>query len=353
MSEVNRDVLRGRFQNGDRPDGGDFTNLIDSCLNKASDGLTIDGDGNLLLGRGLRLNNSATNQAGGLRFAGGQVQFNDGTNWLPLSGGGGTTFALNGTAAFYNAGNVGIGAFQPPNAAPTYRLEVNLTANTGPAEQVRFGNAVCSNGAGASGATARFSHRNHATNTNFALQQATSGAVQLNAPAGQAVSISQGGTSVQFGVSANGRTIVGGDTELLDGAVPSTAIFQVAGAAFKTQGGGSWAGGSDARAKDDVRELQEGLKELRRVRTVRYRYNGRGGTQAGHEGVGIIGQEIERIFPDTIERVRVNDPAGVIEDFRVFNPSALTFVLINAVKELADKVDQLERRLTAESEALA
>ncbi|MFD0320809.1 hypothetical protein [Lysobacter gummosus] len=30
---------------------------------------------------------------------------------------------------------------------------------------------------------------------------------------------------------------------------------------------------------------------------------------------------------------------------RVFNPSALTYVLINAVKQLADKVEALERAL--------
>src|SRR5439155_12411403 len=56
-------------------------------------------------------------------------------------------------AVAYTGGNVGIGSGFSNASPPTYRLEVNLTANSGPAQQVRFGNVVCSNG-GAGGAFA-------------------------------------------------------------------------------------------------------------------------------------------------------------------------------------------------------
>jgi hypothetical protein len=347
MSEVTRDVLRGRFQNGDRPDGGDFTNLIDSCVNKSSDGLALDSDGNLLLGRGVRLGDSAVNLAGGLRFNGGQVQFNNGAAWLPItSGGGGAGFTAAGANAIaYTAasGTVGIGTTFTAATPPTFRFEVNLAPNTAVSEQVRFGNAAISNGAGAFGTSAQFAHQGHASNTNFALRQTATGALNLNAATGQVVSIRQGGNTVRLGVSATGNVIVGSETELTGA---GTAVFQVAGGAFKNDGNANWAFTSDARVKEDVRDLNVGLNELRRVRPVRYRYNGRAGTRAGLEGVGVLGQEIEEIFPETVERV----PAGAVssddlDDLRVFNPSALTFVLINAVKQLADKVEQLERAL--------
>jgi endosialidase-like protein len=95
-----------------------------------------------------------------------------------------------------------------------------------------------------------------------------------------------------------------------------------------------------------VRDLELGLSELRQVRPVRFRYNGRGGTTAGQAGVGVIGQEIETVLPETIQRISVADDPG-LDDMRVFDPSALTYALINAVKELAGRVEQLEQALAA------
>jgi hypothetical protein len=176
------------------------------------------------------------------------------------------------------------------------------------------------------------------------LRQGPNGNVHINAPIGQPVSIRQSGTNIFLGVSAAGNVIVGSETDLL--AAPPTAKLQVVGDAFKNTGSGSWLVASDARLKEDVRELEAGLAQLRRVRPVRFRYNGRAGTPAGQEGVGVLGQEIEKIFPEMIRRV----PGGLdgepdTEDLRIYDGSALTFVLVNAVKELAGKVEQLERTL--------
>jgi len=345
MSERTRDFLKPEFRDGERPSGTDFADLIDSFVNKASDGVSMDADGNLVLSRGVRLGNSAGTVAGGLRFFGGQVQFFDGTNWISLSSGGGGAFQPVGatTAVAYGAGNVGIGNFAAA-APPTFRLEVNLGTNSGPGEQVRFGNAVCANGSAAFAGFAVFSHQNHATNTNYALRQGPTGAVHINAAANQVVSFRQGGATVRLGVSTAGNVIVGGEADLAG--APAGAILHVAGGAFKNDGSANWATTSDARVKEDVRELEAGLSELRQVRPVRFRYNGRAGTQAGLAGVGVLGQEIETVLPETVRRVAASAAADPeFEDLRVFDPSALTYVLINAVKELAAKVDRLEHAL--------
>jgi hypothetical protein len=344
MSEVARSALIGKFQNGDRPDETDFTNLIDSALNKVSDGLSVDADLNLILTRGLRLGNSAATVAGGLRFSGGQVQFHDGTNWLAIGGNAGAFTQVGATTGVaYTGGNVGIGGFT--TASPVnYRLEVNLASNTAQAEQVRFGNAVVSNGSQAFGGFAYFAHRDQNTNVSFALRQSPQGATHLNAADQQVVSLRQNG-AVRMGISTTGQVIIGGETNVTGSA---NQALQVSGSAFKNDGNASWAFTSDARTKENVRDLEAGLAQLRRVRPVRYRYNGRAGTRAGLEGVGILGQEIEEIFPETIERVTTPATSdGDIDDLRIFNPSALTFVLINAVKELAAKVDDLEAQLRA------
>jgi len=348
MSERTRDFLKPEFKDGERPSGADFSDLIDSFVNKQSDGVKLDVDGNLVLSRGVQLGDSAGTVAGGLRFNSNQLQVFSGGAWTNVgAGGGGGGFGLPTTlppTPVAHDGNVGIGPFA---AAPTFRLEVPLGTSGTPADQVRFGNAVCGNGTAAFASAAVFSHQNHASNSNFALRQAVNGAVHINAAAGQVVSIRQGGASVRLGVSAGGNVIVGGESDLAGiPNPPGTALLQVAGDAFKSQGNASWLITSDARLKEDVRDLEAGLAELRQLRPVRFRYNGRGGTSAGRAGVGVLAQEIETVLPETIQRASVpGDPA--LDDLRVFDSSMLTYVLINAVKELAARVEHLEQALAA------
>jgi len=253
-------------------------------------------------------------------------------------------------AVAYTGGNVGIGASFVAATPPTYQLEVNLDVNSGAAQRVRFGNVVCCNGgAGPFGGYAVFSHMSHASDTDYALRQGPNGDVDLNAVAGRPIRFRQNGNTTRFAVSSNGNVIVGSDTDLgFPQAGP--AILQVNGDAFKATTSGTWLNNSDARLKEDVRDLETGLAQLLRVRPVRFRYNGRAGTTAGQEGVGVLGQEIEEIFPETIRRV----PSGVaadpdLEGLRIFDSGPLTFVLINAVKELAAKVERLEQALAQTS----
>ncbi len=346
MSNQTRDFLKGRFKNGDRPNADDFIDLIDSGLNKATDGLDLDSDGTLMLSRGLRLGDSAVaNIPGGLRFNGGQVQVNNGAGWSNIGGGAGGFAAVGGAGAIaYSAGRVGINTGA---AEPAARLDVALGANTGPTEQVRFGNAMVASGGAAFSSFAVYGHQAlganvTAVNASFALRQSNTGVVHLNAATGQVLSLRQGGNSVRLGITVNGNVVVGSESEL---AGSGTAVFQVAGGAFKNDGNGAWAFTSDARVKEDVRDLDAGLAELRRVRPVRYRYNGLAGTRAGLEGVGILGQEIEEVLPETVEKLPLDSNTDGMDGLRVFNPSALTYVLINAVKQLADKVESLERAL--------
>jgi hypothetical protein len=263
-----------------------------------------------------------------------------------LNAGLGAFQPIGAGAVAYGNGNVGVGAIFSAQNPPTYRLQVQLGANTAPTEQVNFGNAVCCNGqAGAFAGYAVFSHSSHASDTDFALRQGPNGDVHLNAAAGRPVSIRQNGDAIRLGISAAGNVVVGSSADL-PGA--GAAVLQVAGDAFKLSGSGSWLVPSDARVKEDVCDLETGLVQLRRVRPVRFHYNGRAGTSAGQEGIGIIGQELEKIFPEMIRRIpgRV-DGEPDMEDFRIYDGSALTFVLVNAVKELAGRVEQLEQALAA------
>ncbi|PYR77317.1 MAG: hypothetical protein DMF87_16390 [Acidobacteria bacterium] len=346
MSEKTRDSLKSKFSDGERPSGSDFGDLIDSYVSKQND---FDGDGNLQLTRGVRLGDSAATVAGGLRFNSNQLQVFTGGAWTNVSSTGGGGFqtgpTIPGQPAVARDSFVGIGSFP---AAPQFKFEVQLAANDGPGNEVRFGNVVCGNGAGLTFQTsAVIAHQQQAAiniNNNFALRQVSTGELHLNAPTGQLISLRQGGLSVRLGISALGNVIVGGQSELAG--APAGSVLQVFGGAFKNDGTGTWSFTSDARTKDDVQDLDLGLAQLRQVRPVRYRYNGRAGTTAGRAGVGVIGQEIEAIVPETVQRISVADDPD-LHDLRVFDPSALTYVLINAVKELAAKVEHLEKALAA------
>ena len=347
MTERTRDFLKPEFKDGERPSGADFSDLIDSFVNKQTDGVSLDADGNVVLTRGVRLGDSAGTTAGGLRFNSNQLQVFTGGAWTNVGGGGGGGFQAAPSTAqspVVRDSNVGIGTFA---AAPTFRLEVPLAVSGTPADQVRFGNVVCANGTAAFGGFAMVSHQTQANNTSFALRQSPNGATHVNAAAGQVIGFRQGGTTIRLGVSAAGNVVVGSESDLPSAGV---AIFQVAGSAFKNDGSTAWLSTSDARVKEDVRDLELGLAELRLVRPVRYRYNGRAGTVAGLPGIGVLGQEIEAIVPETVRCVTAAAPdEPAFDDLRVFDPSALTYVLINAVKELAAKVEHLEQELAAAS----
>jgi len=342
MSQIQRGALKPKFANGQRPEGQDFENLIDSFVNMQDDKVSFD-KGDLVLQNGVRLGDSTGNVPGGLRFNNNQLQVFTGGVWTNVSSGGGAFQSVGGSAtAVAHDGNVGIGTFA---AAPTFKLEVNLGASGTPADLVRFGSAAIGNGVGAFGGFAVFSHQNRTAGTDFALRQGPNGNVHINAPAGQQVRLGQGGNPI-MAISTTGKVVVGTDVDV-PGA--GTAILQVSGDAFKTTGGGVWSG-SDARLKEDVRDLETGLSELKKVRPVRFRYNGRAGTPAGRDGVGVIGQEIESVFPETVRRVSVADDPG-LDEMRIFDPSSLTYALINAVKELSARVEHLEEALAAATSA--
>jgi hypothetical protein len=347
MAKQNRQHLRQEFQDGERPSGNDFADLIESGINQEDDGIVVDDDQNVSLVGGLTLGNPENGSQGMLRFDGGVVEIHDGADWGPLvpavGPGGAFQEVDGGPNVAFSGGNVGIGELA---AAPTYRLEVELGDNTDEAQRVRFGTVAISNGQGAQQNRAIVAHRDHSTNEGYALAQGPTGETYINTPVGQQISFRQGGSSVRLAVSSEGRVIVNGATEL-PGSIAADQL-QVNGDAYKTQGGEQWNSPSDLRLKADVHDLDRGLADLLAVRPVRFRFNGKAGTSEGAEHFGIIGQEMEKVFPSMVKRVAAQiDEDTTWDDMRVYNGSGLTYVMINAIKELAGRVAQLEAELAA------
>jgi hypothetical protein len=129
-----------------------------------------------------------------------------------------------------------------------------------------------------------------------------------------------------------------------------TGNITITGSTAQKAGGGAWTAPSDARIKKDVQTLRLGLDELREVRPVTFKYNGLGGTDNdGREYVGVIAQELEKLFPSmvTTQKKKLRDTDTKETDVKLVDPSAFTYVLINAVKEQQDLIDRQERRIAA------
>lgn len=342
MAIHNRDSLKATFSEGAKPTEEDFADLLDSFLNLDEDGVSFDTDFNLVLSRGLQLGNSASTTPGTLRFTGVTVEFYDGTSWTEVGGGSAVFEDMGGGNVAYSGGNVGIGNL---STAPNHLLDVDLGENTGPGQRVRFGNVVCSNGPGTGAADAYFYHQNVNATNSYALRQRSGGEVHLNAPSGEDLRFMHNSNRVRMLITGNGEVVVG-----FNNSIPGNggAIFQVNGTAFKTDGGDTWDNTSDARVKKDVRNLELGLETVKRIRPIRYRYTGEAGTIENLEGIGVLGQEIEEVIPETVRKVPVGENNNTdIDDLRIYNSTALTYVLINSVKELSNIVEQQQKEIAA------
>jgi len=117
-----------------------------------------------------------------------------------------------------------------------------------------------------------------------------------------------------------------------------------------TYGTLAWQNPSDARIKKDIAPLRLGISQLKNVRPVTYKYNGLGGSpNDGKEFVGVIAQELEKVFPSMVssKKMKLHPEDTVETDIKVVDPSAFTYLLINSVKEQQALIERQERRIAA------
>ncbi len=125
--------------------------------------------------------------------------------------------------------------------------------------------------------------------------------------------------------------------------VAADQLLSVGGNASKS-GGGSWATFSDKRIKKVLGSYEQGLDAILKVKPKKFKYNDKSGYSEDEQAktrIGIVAQEIEDIFPECIvDKIEKDD----MKDVMVYEDTALTYALINAVKELNTKIEKLEAR---------
>ncbi|MEZ4778851.1 MAG: tail fiber domain-containing protein [Flavobacteriaceae bacterium] len=151
-----------------------------------------------------------------------------------------------------------------------------------------------------------------------------------------------GERDIYFQTGGNTRVFIERTTgEVGIGTTTPNYLLEVNGTAGKP-GGGFWTATSDIRLKKNVQDFKMGLDELLQINPVTYQYNDLSGFDTQKTYTGVIAQELQKIIPQMI---------GFFEkegsQYLNVDGSAFTYILINSVKELAQKKDDLGMEITA------
>lgn len=142
-----------------------------------------------------------------------------------------------------------------------------------------------------------------------------------------------GGYNERMRIKANGFVGIGTNAP--------TAALTVIGEANKNTGT-AWLTFSDSRMKKNVQPYTKGLPEILKINTVTFQYNGKGGyPDDGNIHTGIIAQEIEKVLPGTVSKIKTSD----FEDQRSYNASEITYTLINAIKEQQKQIEEQRKEI--------
>ena len=151
------------------------------------------------------------------------------------------------------------------------------------------------------------------------------------------------------------------------GTTSPTYQLQLSANSAAKPGSGTWTVASDIRLKTNIQPYTKGLKEILQINPVSYQYNGSGGI--GHitvcttdpcveedivdaellskTHVGVIAQDIQAVIPETVtsHKGKINEDDKDETDILDFDSHSLTFILINAVKELSARIDSLNKQI--------
>jgi len=108
-------------------------------------------------------------------------------------------------------------------------------------------------------------------------------------------------------------------------------------------GGGAWTVASDRRLKKNIATFSEGLDVLQKVKPVWFEYNGEAGMPTAKKYVGIIAQEMQQIAPYTVGEFTYRDTTGKQEKYLDYDANALTYILVNSVKEQQGQIKELHQ----------
>jgi P pilus assembly chaperone PapD len=109
----------------------------------------------------------------------------------------------------------------------------------------------------------------------------------------------------------------------------------------------TWTIASDERVKTNVNPYTKGLETILAINPITYDYNGKAGFDSTNTGnIGVIAQDVLNVIPESINTfyAKLNEEDEEKTELYNFDSHALTFILINAVKQLSAEIELLKAR---------
>lgn len=106
---------------------------------------------------------------------------------------------------------------------------------------------------------------------------------------------------------------------------------------------GSWAQLSDIKLKEKVKPYKDGLAKVLQINPIKFRYKKESGLGSKKEHVGVSAQDLQEVAPYMVDKARLSPDDK--DQYLSMDNGAMTYMLINAVKELNAKVTKLEEEL--------
>lgn len=111
-------------------------------------------------------------------------------------------------------------------------------------------------------------------------------------------------------------------------------------------GGGPWLTFSDQRVKKDIGEFSDGLNVVMQLEPVTFQYNNLSGYSVLNKRfVGFLAQDVEQVAPYMVSLYDDSEGASGLADKRVFDETALSKILVNAIQEQQQHIESLEERI--------
>ena len=112
-------------------------------------------------------------------------------------------------------------------------------------------------------------------------------------------------------------------------------------------GSNTWSVLSDRRVKTNIKDYKTGLEAILKIEPKLYDYNGKAGFEKLKNNVGVIAQDVQKIMPETITiyKAKLNKDDKEDTELLNFDSHAVTFALINSIKELKAEIEQLKKQI--------
>jgi hypothetical protein len=107
-------------------------------------------------------------------------------------------------------------------------------------------------------------------------------------------------------------------------------------------GTNTWTVVSDIRMKQNIKPFTEGLSKLLQIEPIEYNYNERSGYDTKPSYVGVVAQDLQKIAPYMVGKFKKDN-----EEFLDINTSAMTYMMINAIKEQQKMIEDLKKEIEA------